>query len=183
VYDGEFDPRPVNYRNMQTLEFKVGLKPDTWTYVAYCPPYTFARLSQFLDSLDLENRKDRVFKDVLCKSESGVELPCLHITNFSFEEEKEHSAVKNLILSKKKRQEYIVPHKQRPIIVLTARVHPGETCSSHMMHGMIDFLLSNDIKAKLLRDIFEFVVVPMLNPDGVILGNFRTGLAGDDLNR
>lgn len=30
---------------------------------------------------------------------------------------------------------------------------------------------------------FEFIVIPMLNPDGVIYGNFRTNLAGFDLNR
>jgi murein tripeptide amidase MpaA len=30
---------------------------------------------------------------------------------------------------------------------------------------------------------FEFIVIPMVNPDGVIYGNFRTNLAGLDLNR
>ena len=33
----------------------------------------------------------------------------------------------------------------------------------------------------MVRVIFK--VVPMMNPDGVILGNFRTGLGGKDLNR
>ena len=33
-------------------------------------------------------------------------------------------------------------------------------------------------EARRLRSRFVFKVVPMLNPDGVILGNYRTGLAG-----
>ncbi|OBS67497.1 hypothetical protein A6R68_03962, partial [Neotoma lepida] len=35
--------------------------------------------------------------------------------------------------------------------------------------------------AQLLRDTFVFKVVPMLNPDGVIVGNYRCSLAGRDL--
>lgn len=34
-----------------------------------------------------------------------------------------------------------------------------------------------------MRDKVIFKIVPMLNPDGVILGNHRTGVAGKDLNR
>lgn len=37
--------------------------------------------------------------------------------------------------------------------------------------------------AKQLRDAFVFKVIPMLNPDGVINGNYRCSLAGVDLNR
>ena len=39
------------------------------------------------------------------------------------------------------------------------------------------------IKLQLLRDTFIFKIVPMLNPDGVIVGNYRCSLAGRDLNR
>jgi murein tripeptide amidase MpaA len=36
---------------------------------------------------------------------------------------------------------------------------------------------------KLLRDTFIFKIVPMLNPDGVVIGNYRCSLTGRDLNR
>jgi len=52
-----------------------------------------------------------------------------------------------------------------------------------MMKGALDFLLSDSPLAEALRGAFVFKVVPMLNPDGVICGNYRCSLAGLDLNR
>ena len=66
---------------------------------------------------------------------------------------------------------------------MTGRVHPGETCSSFVMQGVIDFLLSEASEAQFLREKFIFKIVPMLNPDGVIHGNSRCSLEGCDLNR
>ena len=62
-----------------------------------------------------------------------------------------------------------------------ARVHSGETVSSYMMKGAIEYLLSPS--AKSLRKNYVFYVLPMLNPDGVRYGNYRTSLLGVDLNR
>ena len=39
--------------------------------------------------------------------------------------------------------------------------------------GMLEFLTSDHMIAKELREYVEFVVFPMLNPDGVFLGNSR----------
>ena len=51
------------------------------------------------------------------------------------------------------------------------------------MKGVIDFLISSDPEANELRNKYVFKIVPMLNPDGVINGNYRCSLAGCDLNR
>ena len=67
--------------------------------------------------------------------------------------------------------------------MLTARVHPGESNSSFMMKGAIDFLIGDTREARVLRKKFVFRIVPMLNPDGVIFGNYRCSLLGVDLNR
>jgi len=71
----------------------------------------------------------------------------------------------------------------RKAIVLTARVHPGESNASWMMKGVINFLVSDDHAAEFLRNTYVFKIIPMLNPDGVIVGNYRCSLVGQDLNR
>ena len=52
-----------------------------------------------------------------------------------------------------------------------------------MMQGVLDFLTSEEEEAQFLRNICVFKIIPMLNPDGVIHGNYRTCLAGIDMNR
>jgi murein tripeptide amidase MpaA len=53
-----------------------------------------------------------------------------------------------------------------------------------MMRGVINFLTdAENEEAAMLRDNFVFKIIPMLNPDGVINGNYRCSLAGCDLNR
>eukprot|EP00826_Nyctotherus_ovalis_P060091 TRINITY_DN8406_c0_g1_i12.p1 TRINITY_DN8406_c0_g1~~TRINITY_DN8406_c0_g1_i12.p1 ORF type:complete len:450 (+),score=76.18 TRINITY_DN8406_c0_g1_i12:1396-2745(+) len=52
-----------------------------------------------------------------------------------------------------------------------------------MAKGLINFLLSNSPQAKILRHNYVFRIIPMLNPDGVIYGNYHCNLLGHDLNR
>lgn len=52
-----------------------------------------------------------------------------------------------------------------------------------MIHSMINFLISNDGLAEQMRDSFEFHIIPMVNPDGVVLGNSRTNLQGKDMTK
>ena len=89
-------------------------------------------------------------------------------------------------LTKKKKNE-IKPFEKQ-VILLTSRVHPGETNASWMIQGLMDTLLKPEGKeeeelVKNLKDHFEIYVIPMLNVDGVINGNYRCSLASCDLNR
>ncbi|OTN66507.1 putative Zinc-carboxypeptidase [Plasmodium knowlesi] len=75
------------------------------------------------------------------------------------------------------------PREEKKIIFLTARVHPGETNASYVMHGFLSFITSDNAYADALRDNFIFIVIPMLNVDGVVLGHNRFCSNGFDLNR
>lgn len=69
------------------------------------------------------------------------------------------------------------------VIVLLARSHPGESVASFVCQGYLEFLLSSHPIATMLRENFVFKIIPMINPDGVFLGNNRCNLIGQDLNR
>ena len=73
--------------------------------------------------------------------------------------------------------------KYKKYVIVTARVHPGETPASFIMEGFLRFLTSDSQEAQELRRKNVFKVVPMLNPDGVVAGNYRTSASGNDLNR
>lgn len=60
----------------------------------------------------------------------------------------------------------------RPLIFLSARVHPGETNASWIMKGTLEFLMGTSPLAASLREAYIFKIVPMLNPDGVINGKW-----------
>lgn len=74
-------------------------------------------------------------------------------------------------------------YKHKKYIVVCARVHPGETSASFIMEGFLNFITGNSKEAVDLRRKNVFKIVPMTNPDGVIAGNYRVSLSGNDLNR
>ncbi|XP_008109930.2 cytosolic carboxypeptidase 2 isoform X1 [Anolis carolinensis] len=132
-------------------------------YFAHFYPYTYSDLQRYLLTLVNNPVCSQYCKlRPLCSSLAGNMVYLLTITNPS----------KSAAFAAAKK-----------VIVLSARVHPGETNSSWVMRGFLDFILSDAPDAQLLRDLFIFKIVPMLNPDGVIVGNYRCSLAGRDLNR
>ncbi|XP_041650862.1 cytosolic carboxypeptidase 2 [Cheilinus undulatus] len=145
-----------------TWTFQFPYDSDT-CYLAHCYPYTYSQLQHYLRQISSNPAVTSYCKlRVLCHSLAGNPVYVMTITSPS--------------VSK-------VEGRTRKVVVVTARVHPGETNGSWVMEGFLDFLLGDSEDAQLLRDTFVFKVVPMLNPDGVVVGNYRCSLAGRDLNR
>ncbi|PNF23664.1 hypothetical protein B7P43_G02497 [Cryptotermes secundus] len=146
-----------------TLTFNIEFPHDNdQVYLAHCYPYTYTDLQDYLGQLQNHPVKSTYSKlRLLCRSLAGNNVYYLTVTAPSLQDEA----------------------KKKKAIVVTARVHPGETPASWMMKGFMDFLTGDSLQARELRDKFIFKLVPMLNPDGVIVGNNRCSLTGRDLNR
>ena len=108
------------------------------------------------------NRFKLVEVSSLTTTLGGLDVPMLTITDFSHTRSEENS---------------------KKVVVITGRVHPVETHASWVLHGIIKFLLSKDKVADALRRRTIFKIIPMLNSDGVTVGNTRCSFIGRDLNR
>ena len=73
-------------------------------------------------------------------------------------------------------------HQPTHRVFIQTRSHPGETGSSFVLEGLINYLLSNDSRAKRARRHIIFNIIPMHNPDGVIAGNYRTNINSVNLD-
>ena len=85
------------------------------------------------------------------------------------------------ITPRKHRRPPVFPEKE--VVFISSRVHPGEVPAQHTFKGILNFLLSNDVRAVQLRQNFVFKLIPMLNPDGVFRGHARMDQYGQNLNR
>ncbi|KAK7793652.1 hypothetical protein R5R35_006136 [Gryllus longicercus] len=162
-----------NYQNLHgrsrswylTTSFSMTFPHDNDVcYIAYHFPYPYSLLMTQIWKWSLSVDPSLIYfrTDCLCYSLNNNETPLLTITSPDMES--------NRI-------------KDREVVFLTARVHPGESNASWVMHGTIQYLLSNAPAAIMVRNKFVFKIVPMLNMEGVINGCHRCGLSDEDLNR
>ncbi|CAD8070828.1 unnamed protein product [Paramecium sonneborni] len=121
--------------------------------IAYCVPYTFTQMLEFCGNM--QKNCNYVEKTTFCESLSGVQLPLYTFSNGNCQNQK--------------------------CMIIQSRIHPGESNGSWVMQGLLEFLSSQQGLKLIKKCVIK--VVPMMNPDGVILGNYRTGIAGKDLNR
>jgi len=138
-------------------------KPDDVYEFAYSFPYSFTKLQTYLNEV------------------TARDLPCLIRERLTSSLDKRR--VDLLTISAPKNLELGADLDGVRCAFISARVHPGETPSSYVLEGLLEFLLSANPTAVELRDHVIFKVVPCINPDGVAHGNYRCSTLGQDLNR
>ena len=131
-------------------------------YMAHCYPYRYSDMMIDVEKLMADPyRAPFIRKEILCKTLAGNDVPILTITS----------------------DDPVYDIKNKKFVIITSRVHPGETPSSWIMRGILHYITGKTDIAVALRKHYIFKIVPMINPDGVIVGNSRCNLAGADLNR
>uniref|UniRef100_A0A8B9Z1V8 tubulin-glutamate carboxypeptidase n=1 Tax=Buteo japonicus TaxID=224669 RepID=A0A8B9Z1V8_9AVES len=158
------------------------------TYFAFCYPFSYTECQEMLAQLDGRFQDcsplDSVYyhRELLCHSLDKLRVDLLTVTSCHGMLEKREPRLDKLF------PDTTTPRPRRfagkRVFFLSSRVHPGETPSSFVFNGFLDFILrEEDPRAQMLRRMFVFKLIPMLNPDGVVRGHYRTDSRGVNLNR
>ena len=181
-------------RNLHSLSFDYEFKYDNdVVYFANCLPYFYSTLMKELNKYELDEDKYPFFqRKTLAMTLGGNDLDMFTInsmydilkngvTSIITPKSNNYSYFKNNYENNNNNSSHILD--ERKAVIIIGRQHPGETVGSYVVKGMYDFLMGDSDEAKKLREIYVFKIVPMMNPDGVLVGNSRTSFAGCDLNR
>lgn len=140
------------------FEYKV-MNEDDEIYFSHSYPYTYSDLNNYMKSVFSETYPDLILSlGVVGESIAGNRVDVLTVTGKNYD-------------------------KNKKVVWVLARQHPGEITSSFVVEGIINTLLSENEWVRHLRENVIFKIVPMVNPDGVIHGNSRCELVGADPNR
>ncbi|KAL0232017.1 hypothetical protein PCE1_003013 [Barthelona sp. PCE] len=150
------------------VSFQITVTEDRPLFIALTFPFCLEHFPQFWSQLRFAPNI-RILEQQFSRSHQNRPVYMYGVTSF------ENSPIDLTLES--------VIQCQKPVIIVTARVHPGETPSSHVMNGFIQFLATRDTRAALLLEHFLFVFIPFLNPDGVAMGHWRNDSRGLNMNR
>ncbi|KAM7368171.1 hypothetical protein PAMP_014417 [Pampus punctatissimus] len=164
------------------------------TYFSFCYPFSYNECQEMLQQLDgsypnaieltPSSAPSSVYyhRELLCHSLDGNRVDLLTVTNCSGMQEEREPRLPKLFPDTNTPRPHQFSGKR--VFFLSSRVHPGETPSSFVFNGFLNFILRrDDPRAHALRNMFVFKLIPMLNPDGVVRGHYRTDSRGVNLNR
>ncbi|CAD8119640.1 unnamed protein product [Paramecium sonneborni] len=119
-------------------------------------------------------RKDHYFAQCSFEVKSSYESYIISFQKpFSYNQLKENGQYGQLGLSRLQYPIYYWVQKfNGPLILIVARIRPVDSNTSYLAEELIKQLKQTQLNV---------IVVPMLNPDGVVLGNSRCNLSGKDL--
>lgn len=195
-------PGKVKYKNAPEGNFIITFShpfpsdPGAIIYFAFAFPFTYTECQEMLDEIDqtvgcslycdsteeLPPNSIYYCRELLCHSLKGNRVELLTITSFKGLTEDREPQFPHLFPDDNKPRCHVFCGKK--VVFISGRVHPGETPSSFVFNGLLHFLLGQqDQRAIQLRHQFVFKLIPMLNPDGVVDGHYRTNSQGLNLNR
>jgi len=153
---------------------------DNDLYFAFAPPYPYCEVAKSINSFQDICPIDSIFyREIITRSIDGRDVELITISNReNFTTEREDRLYPAFLT-----QEARCYKPAKPVIFISARVHPGETPGSFMLDGFLKALLAQDRRGYVLRKLFVFKIIPILNPDGVYRGHFRVDQNGNNLNR
>ncbi|CAO1366248.1 unnamed protein product [Diamesa serratosioi] len=161
---------------------------DNLTYYAFTYPFTYTEQQDNLELYDRRYAKNEVkddvyyYRELLINSYEDRRVDLVTITNFHGIEEKREDRMKNLFPDQTKLRCH--SFRDKKVIFVSSRVHPGETPASFVLNGFLNLLLDRKSQVgNLLRRMYVFKIVPFLNPDGVYNGLYRSDTLGHNLNR
>ncbi|XP_072937018.1 cytosolic carboxypeptidase 6-like [Epargyreus clarus] len=160
-------------RKILSIAFGFDREEDVYQFTA-AAPYSYSRLQKHLAAWE---KRAQAFatREQIAQTTQKRRIDLVTIGDLSFkdkENKEEQISVKGKVGEAKKR-----------VVLILARAHGGQPPASYICQGFLDYIGSSSEKACALRNGIIIQVVPMVNPDGVFLGNHRSDLLGSDPNR
>ncbi|CAH1772928.1 unnamed protein product [Owenia fusiformis] len=165
------------------------------TYFAFCFPHSYNEAQEKMNVLDSKfdhcknltpkSPPDSIYyhRELLCKSLDNLRVDLLTISSCHGLTDEEEPRFDSKLFPDTDTPRCKI-FKNKRVYFLSCRVHPGETPGQFVYNGFLDFILrEHDPRAIQLRRQFLFKLVPLLNPDGVYRGHYRTDSRGVNLNR
>lgn len=135
------------------------------------------------ESQELRDRSIYFCWELLCLSSEGWSIELLTISGYQHITSTHESWLKGLFPWPPKDKQDLYSNERpfkfnKPTIFFTCRVHPGEVPASHVLNGILTFLLDQNDQSFELRKRYVFKIIPLLNPDGVSRGYWRYDIWG-----